>query len=105
MQRHLLPFVTSITPKDLTNFKASTLGSTVILHPNVQINNPSNAYKWKLNGTNLDPMQNNRFIISSADGRLTITSGKLADEGEYQFFISNEFGAMFSNKVGLKFSG
>ena len=107
--RDLLPFVTAVSPSDLTNFNASRLGSTISLSPVAQVpnpdSNPPNTFKWTVNGTTLNPTQNNRFTISSSNGRLTISGGQLADEGQYQFFISNEFGAMFSNKVGLKFSG
>ena len=73
------------------------------LDPRAQVSNPPKTYKWTLNGTSLD-LSPNRFTISPR-GQLRISSGSLSDEGEYQFFVSNEYGAMFSNRVRLKFSG
>ena len=73
------------------------------LDPDVQVSNPPKTYKWTLNGTTLD-LSPNRITISP-NGQLTISGGSLSDEGEYQFFVSNEYGGMFSNRVRLKFSG
>ena len=103
INHNLLPFILGVSPDDLTNFNALRQFSTVTLNPDVQVSNPPKTFKWTLNGTSLD-LSNNRFTISS-NGQLTISAGLLSDEGEYQFFVSNEYGAMFSNRVRLKFSG
>lgn len=103
INHNLLPFILGISPDDLTNFNALRLSSLVSLDPDVQVSNPPKTYRWTLNGTNLD-LSPSRFTISPG-GQLVISGGSLSDEGEYQFFVSNEYGAMFSNKVRLKFSG
>jgi len=103
IKHNLLPFMLGLSPDDLTNFNALRLSSPVTLDPNVQVSNPPKTFKWTLNGTTLD-LPPSRFTVSPT-GKLTISSGSLKDEGEYQLFVSNEYGAMFSNRVKLKFSG
>lgn len=103
IEENLLPFILGVSPDDLSNFNALKQFSSVTLNPDVQVSNPPKTFKWTLNGTRLD-MSSSRFTISPS-GQLTILSGLLSDEGEYQFSVSNEYGAMFSNKVRLKFSG
>lgn len=102
IEQNLLPFILGVSPDDLSNFNALKQLTTVTLNPDVQVSNPPKTFKWTLNGTRLDT-SSNRFTISPS-GQL-IFSGLLSDEGEYQFSVSNEYGAMFSNKVRLKFSG
>ena len=105
IKHNLLPFMLGLSPDDLTNFNALRLSSPVTLDPNVQVSNPPKTFKWTLNGTTLDgyvpPI---RFTVSPT-GKLTILTGSLTNEGEYQLSVSNEYGAMFSNRVKLKFSG
>ena len=88
----------------MTNFNAKRLGRRVIFSFTGIPDSRPNTYNWTLNGTTLDPATNSRISLSD-NGDLTIWSGSLADEGEYQVFVSNEFGTLFSRKMKLKFSG
>jgi len=86
IKHNLLPFILGISPDDMTNFNALKLSSLVTMDPDVQASNPPKTFKWTLNGTSLD-LTPNRFTISPT-GQLSISSGSLSDEGEYQFFVS-----------------
>lgn len=97
-----LPGITN-EPADMTNFNAKRLGRRVIFSFTGIPDSRPNTYNWTLNGTTLDPATNSRISLSD-NGHLTIWSGSLADEGEYQVFVSNEFGTLFSRKMKLKFS-
>ena len=68
-----------------------------------QLSGPNN-YKWTVNGTTLDPDKDFRITVSES-GSLTIRPPQLANKGEYQVFVSNEFGTLFSRKIKLEFSG
>ena len=65
-----------------------------------------NTFNWTLNGTVLEPAKIRfRMGINDISGSLTIYFSTLADEGVYQVFVSNEFGALLGRKIPLKFAG
>ncbi|CAH3016664.1 unnamed protein product, partial [Porites evermanni] len=96
-----LPGITDETP-DMTNFKARRLYSSVLLSFKGKPASGPHTFKWTLNGTTLDPAS--YVEISSGSSALRVYGRSLANEGEYQVFVSNEFGTLFSRKIKLKFS-
>lgn len=90
-----LPGFTAEVP-DMINFNAKRLRYSVSLTFQPKPHSIPTIFNWTLNGTTLDRQKS---------GGLSIRRGSLADEGEYQFFMSNEFGTLFSRKVKLKFAG
>lgn len=97
-----LPGITDETP-DMTNFKARRLYSSVLLSFKGKPASGPHTFKWTLNGTTLDPAS--YVEISSGSSALRVHGRSLVNEGEYQVFVSNEFGTLFSRKIKLKFSG
>lgn len=91
-----LPGITAETG-DKTNFNAldfPSFRSVELTFQGTQLSGP-NTYKWTVNGTTLDGAKDSRIRIFP----------QLANKGEYQVFVSNEFGTLFSRKIKLEFSG
>lgn len=106
MDRGLIPHITAVFPPDLTNYNAQRQNRPVAI--TVASNTPfPKTFKWSLNGSALRLNQEPTYdrVYTTRHGELRIASGILSDEGDYQVFMSNAFGTMFSKKVGLKFSG
>ena len=81
----------------MTNFNALDFPSirfVELAFQGTQLSGP-NTYKWTRNGTTLLVAKHSPIYISS----------HLANKGEYQVFVSNEFGTLFSRKIKLEFSG
>lgn len=90
-----LPGITAETG-DKTNFNAldfPSFRSVELTFQGTQLSGP-NTYKWTVNGTTLDGAKDSRIRIFP----------QLANKGEYQVFVSNEFGTLFSRKIKLEFS-
>ena len=103
--RNLIPHV-NVTPP--TDFTPQGVNSGVMINAkrvNVmsQTSNPK-TFRWTVNGTTLVTIKYH-IVISSTSGQLTIFGKERENDGEYQVFVSNEYGTAFSNKVGLKFAG
>ena len=104
--RSLIPHLAGVVPPDLTNFNALRLFRPLSLDITTQTPFPK-KFRWTLNGKTmqLKTEPTNDRVYITINGDLRIRFGMLTDEGEYQVFMSNDFGTMFSRKVGLKFSG
>ena len=90
----------------MTNFKAldsPSSRSVELKFVGTQLSGP-NTYKWTVNGTTLDAAKDFRIRISES-GFLTFFFPRLDRKGEYQVFVTNEFGTLFSRKIKLEFSG
>lgn len=106
MDRDLIPHITAVFPPDLTNYNAQRQNIPVAI--TVASNTPfPKTFKWSLNGSALRLNQEPTYdrVLTTRHGDLGIRFGILSDEGDYQVFMLNAFGTMFSKKVGLKFSG
>ena len=91
----------------MTNFNALDFPSYRTVHltfQGTQLSEP-NTYKWTVNGTTLDVAKDSGRIRISESGFLIFRSLQLDHKGEYQVFVSNEFGTLFSRKIKLEFSG
>ncbi|XP_058959688.2 uncharacterized protein [Pocillopora verrucosa] len=105
VDRDLIPHITAVFPPDLTNYNAQRQYGPVAI--TVASNTPfPKTFKWSLNGSALRLNQEPTYdrVLTTRHGDLGIKFGILSDEGDYQVFMSNAFGTMFSKKVGLKFS-
>ena len=89
----------------MTEYNAQRLSSRIIFTLTIRSRNIRTTFNWTFNGTVLEPAKNFRIAVDNILGTLTITSSALADEGVYQVFVSNEFGALLGRKIPLKFAG
>ncbi|XP_017335938.1 contactin-4 isoform X1 [Ictalurus punctatus] len=64
---------------------------------------PPPFYRWKLNGTSIDPTFDSRYTLFGGNLRITRLN-KDQDSGIYQCFASNSFGTIVSRKASLTFA-
>ncbi|KAI5619495.1 contactin-4 precursor, partial [Silurus asotus] len=64
---------------------------------------PPPFYRWKLNGTSIDPTFDSRYTLFGGNLRITQLN-KDQDSGIYQCFASNSFGTIVSRKASLTFA-
>ncbi|GAA6087811.1 contactin-4 isoform X3 [Tachysurus ichikawai] len=64
---------------------------------------PPPFYRWKLNGTSIDPTFDSRYTLFGGNLRITQLN-KDQDSGTYQCFASNSFGTIVSRKASLTFA-
>ncbi|XP_060775259.1 contactin-4-like [Neoarius graeffei] len=64
---------------------------------------PPPFYRWKLNGTSIDPTIGSRYTLFGGNLRISQLN-KDQDSGIYQCFASNSFGTIVSRKASLTFA-
>ncbi|KAK2547207.1 Adhesion G protein-coupled receptor L3 [Acropora cervicornis] len=89
---------------NLTNYNAKNLRSRLSFDIPVRSLTLRTTFNWTHNGTVLVAGNSSRVHVKSSNGALNIFYSKLEDEGAYQFFASNELGAMFARKFWIKFA-
>ncbi|XP_068752097.1 uncharacterized protein [Montipora capricornis] len=89
---------------NLTDYNAKNLSSRISFDVPVRSLTLQTIFKWTHNGAVLVAGNSSRVHVNSSNGALDIFYSKLEDEGAYQFFTSNEFGAMFARKFWMKFA-
>ncbi|XP_068748804.1 neurofascin-like [Montipora capricornis] len=89
---------------EVGEYNAQRLRRTINFTIAIQSRDIRSTFNWTLNGTVLEPAKNFRIAVDNILGTLTINSSTLADEGVYQVFVSNEFGALLGRKIPLKFA-
>ena len=94
-----LPIITR-APSDVIRTQTPQL----VLSPDVLGSHPR-TYQWTLNGSVLDPATRPKRFMIDTEGNLIVSPVSLADEGDYQLVVSNEYATMFSRKIKLKFAG
>lgn len=61
------------------------------------------SFRWKLNGTSIDPTIGSRYTLFGGNLRISQLN-KDQDSGIYQCFASNSFGTIVSRKASLTFA-
>ena len=89
----------------MTEYSAQRLSNRIIFTFAIRSQNIRTTFNWTFSGTVLELVKNFRNAAYNIFGRLTINSSAWADEGVYQVFVSNEFGALLGRKIPMYFAG
>ncbi|XP_069499625.1 contactin-4-like isoform X2 [Ambystoma mexicanum] len=65
--------------------------------------NPKPTLRWKLNGNEVDPEMDGRYLLED-DGLVITNPNKTLDTGTYRCIASNSFGAIVSREAKLQFA-
>ncbi|XP_015202788.2 contactin-4 isoform X3 [Lepisosteus oculatus] len=84
-------------------FSVDSLGNREAVFNCEAEGNPPPLYRWKLNGTSIDPKLDSRYSFFGGNLRITHLN-KVKDAGTYQCIASNAFGTIISREATLQFA-
>ncbi|MBN3319482.1 CNTN4 protein, partial [Atractosteus spatula] len=84
-------------------FSVDSLGNREAVFNCEAEGNPPPLYRWKLNGTSIDPKLDSRYSFFGGNLRITHLN-KVKDAGTYQCTASNAFGTIISREATLQFA-